>query len=112
MYRDHPRKILWLRYLLQDLKVPCNLVARLFSDNQVALHIGANPVFHEHTKHIEIDCYTVREKLQVRIINPSYVPTGPARRYFYEDKEHFLTLRPKLGFMIFTYTNLRGILKK
>jgi len=58
-------EIVWLRYLLMDLKVSCNLLARLFCDNQATLHIVANPIFHEHTKHIEINCHIVlREKLQ------------------------------------------------
>jgi len=64
--------IVWLPYLLHDLKVPCNLPTQLFCDNQVTLHIAANPVFHEH---IEIDCHIMREKLQAGIISPSYVPT-------------------------------------
>ena len=68
-------EIILLRYLLQDLNVSCNLSARLFCDNQVALHIATNPVFHERTKHIEIDCHIVREKLQTGIISPSYVLT-------------------------------------
>jgi hypothetical protein len=53
----------WLVYLLTDLGVSCVKPPVLYCDNQSALHIAANPVFHERTKHLEIDCHFVREKL-------------------------------------------------
>lgn len=54
----------WLLYLLDELKVGCERAPVLYCDNQSAMHIATNPVFCERTKHLEIDCHFIREKLQ------------------------------------------------
>jgi hypothetical protein len=54
----------WLSYLLADLQVHTDKPPALYCDSQSALHIASNPVFHERTKHLDIDCHIVREKLQ------------------------------------------------
>ncbi|XP_022877020.1 uncharacterized protein LOC111395267 [Olea europaea var. sylvestris] len=54
-------QIVWLRGLLAELGYPPLEPTFPDADNTSAFQIVVNPIFHECTKHIEIDCHSIRE---------------------------------------------------
>lgn len=59
----------WLKGILFSLGVSHSNPMELYCNNQVALHIVKNPVFHERTKHIEVDYHFVRDEVLPEIWN-------------------------------------------
>ncbi|RDX73889.1 Copia protein, partial [Mucuna pruriens] len=66
-------ELIWVKQLIQELKFTDVQPMKLYCDNEAALHIASNSVFHERTKHIEIDCHFIREKLLAKEINTEFV---------------------------------------
>nr|XP_016481327.1 PREDICTED: uncharacterized protein LOC107802359 [Nicotiana tabacum] len=62
-------ELAWMSRLLSDLGLHSYSPISLFCDSHAAIHIAKNPVFHERTKHIELDCHLVRAKLAEGLIH-------------------------------------------
>ncbi|GJY46671.1 hypothetical protein Tco_0435734 [Tanacetum coccineum] len=62
-------EVIWITNMLNDLCITNLLPVNLYSDSNSAIQIAANPVFHEITKHFEVDVHLVREKVQDGVIN-------------------------------------------
>ncbi|RDX81686.1 Copia protein, partial [Mucuna pruriens] len=67
---------LWMKIILDDLKVKYDGPIKLFCDNNLNISIAHNPVQHNRTKHIELDRHFIKEKLDSRLIVTAHVPTG------------------------------------
>lgn len=52
-------EVIWLVQLLKELGFSKLLPVTLHCDNQAANHTDFNSMFHERTKHIDIDCHIV-----------------------------------------------------
>jgi hypothetical protein len=64
-------ELIWLKNLLADLDYVSHTHMILFYDNQAAMHNASNPVFHEHTKHLEVDCHYICQQVQAKLIQTS-----------------------------------------
>ncbi|CAM8978512.1 unnamed protein product [Rhodiola kirilowii] len=107
-------ELTWLHGLLTDLHVLIPTPIPLYCDNNAALHIARNLVFHERTKHVEIDCHLVRQLVTKGFVEPRPIDTSdqPAD-FFTKPVAHdvLLHLCGKLGVSNFLHTpRLRGIL--
>ncbi|KAL8149357.1 hypothetical protein AgCh_006393 [Apium graveolens] len=65
---DASCEVIWLKSLLTELSVRIPKSIALYCDNKAALDLAANPVYHARTKHIELDCHFIREKILTGLI--------------------------------------------
>ena len=70
---DVTHEILRFQKLLRDFHSDVTAVAKLFCDSKSAIYIATNPVFHERTKHVELDCHIVRNQLKAGTLNTIHV---------------------------------------
>ncbi|KAL6316671.1 hypothetical protein AAG906_019584 [Vitis piasezkii] len=56
-----------------ELRFPQTTSTPLHVDNTSAIQIATNPLFHERTKHIEVDCHSIRDTLESRVISLPHI---------------------------------------
>jgi len=89
-------------FVLKDLQLTCSRVPVICCDNQSALYIAANPVFHKRTKNLEIDYHIIRAKLQANILKLLPVSSKDQLANFFTKAllpQPFSTLLSKLGML-------------
>jgi len=105
-------EITWLVRLLEELGVRGLTPVTLNCDNQSALHIARNPVFHERTKYIEIDCHFTRDEVLEGLLQLNYLPTSSQIADVLTKilpRPHFQQLLSKLGMVnVLNHPSLRG----
>ena len=69
-------ELLCLKIVLEDLKIKWDGPMRLYFDNKSAINIAHNSVQHDRMKHIKIDKYFIKEKLDSGLISAPYVFTN------------------------------------
>ena len=68
-------ELLWMKIILDDLRIKWDGPMKLYCDNKSAINIAYNPIQHDRTKHIEIDRHFIKEKLEEAVVCMSYIPS-------------------------------------
>lgn len=66
----------WIAYVMQDLSIAFSDPISLYYDSKVTINITANPVFHEQTKHLDIDCHIIINQYKNGFITLHHVSTN------------------------------------
>lgn len=69
------QELIWLKSILSALGVQHDASMLVHCDSKAAIHIATNPVFHERTKHVEVDCHFVRDEVLSKNISLHHVNT-------------------------------------
>ncbi|GKB59914.1 hypothetical protein Tco_0916100 [Tanacetum coccineum] len=68
------KEAVWLKMLLEELGHEQEKIT-LFCDNQSALYLARNPVFHSKTKHIRVQYHFVRQKVEEGTVDMQKIHT-------------------------------------
>jgi len=68
-------ELLWMKTILDDLKIKYEAHVGLVCDNKSAISIAHNPDRHDRIKHIDIDRHFIKEKLDSGLIATEYIPS-------------------------------------
>lgn len=69
-------ELLWLSYVLKDFRIKLSNPIPLYCDNKSTIHMMENPVYHENTKHNNIDCHFSRHHYKTSFLKPVYVESA------------------------------------
>jgi hypothetical protein len=68
-------EIIWVESVLREHGIKQKAAAVLWCDNLGAMYLSANPMFHAHMKHVEVDYHFVPERVAKGLIDIRFIST-------------------------------------
>lgn len=108
-------ELVWIDGIIEDLTLSIPHPITLYCDNKAAHYIAQNPVYHERTKHLKLDCHYIREHIEEGFIATAYIKSSLQladimTKSLYEAQHTYLCL--KLGLCMVDKVQLERGVKK
>jgi hypothetical protein len=68
--------LLWIQAFLNELSISLSSPPKLWCDNIGLTYMSVNPIFHAHTKHVEIDFHFVRDCVADKSLEILFIPSS------------------------------------
>ncbi|KAH7557889.1 Ty1/Copia family ribonuclease HI [Bipolaris maydis] len=79
-YREATKQSIYLNQIIKSIKPLFDILSdgtvTIYSDSQSAIQLSKNPTYHARTKHIDIQYYFIREKVEDKQIQIQYQSTN------------------------------------
>jgi hypothetical protein len=73
---DGAKEVVWLRKIAIELGLHKFAPTTIWCDNQSAIKLVKNPIFHARMKHIELHHHYICERIEARQIDVTYISTN------------------------------------
>ena len=73
--KEETKEAVWLRHVLTELGLLPKSSTVLKCDNQGAIQLAYNPVYHSKKKHLDLDAHYIRGLVEYGILSLEYCPT-------------------------------------
>lgn len=73
---DCAKDIIWYQQLFEDMSFQINKPTLIFSDNQGAIKLSKNAVFHKRSKHVDVRVHFIRDHQSKGNMSIQYIPTN------------------------------------
>ena len=70
------KEAIFLNHLYGEVGIPHSIPIYLLVDNQSAIALAKNPIFHAQSKHIAVRHHWIREKIEKGTLKLDYIPTA------------------------------------
>jgi len=104
-------ELTWTASVLRDLGITQSQAAVLRCDNLSAVHLSANPVLHNRSKHFDVDYHYVRERVALGVLEIQHIPAILQLADVFTKslpRQSFQRLRDKLNVRLPPTLSLRG----